>query len=583
MGYIGGRNNQNLSKSSPLPWNKSQELIFNIRSQALEQLLTILSLPEPPEGRPFLWGDEIEYIVLDSISKEITEANKEDHFWRPSISASHTVNELRDAHDKISISCQPEYAMYQIEATPKYPFTGGYNDFLEVKNGLGLKNLKDQMIIRRKEIEAFLDDTEKLFLICSFPRLGTLDSLPEDLPFVNEISKSDAFPDYFINNTYERFPALTKIIYERRGLKSVTLHLDILDDCNGGKIHLDAMGYGMGSCCLQLTMQASSMGEAAMLYDQLGAMAPIILALSAATPIQKGHLVTIDSRWPIIEAMVDDRNEEERLTDAKIHCSRYSAISCWASPDNSCHSNLNDLQLPSDFSDNFEVLEPIIGKNLAKHFAWILHRDPLIIREQISDDDSDFLIMQSANWQSMRLKPPSWNNKDGWRVEFRVMDIQPTEELNAQFCTFVLLVAKALLKKTRSDGLSNVGGGGGAEWRIPMSLHRENMATSTLNDAVINQEFYWPIGDKVEKKSVDYIINDVIIPFLYESWGDAEVPSYVKDTLDMISRRASGILNTPAKIMREFVRQHPSYSGDGVVHPEIQTALLDKIYSYKLI
>lgn len=572
MGYLGDRHKCVPTKTSPLPWSLAQERLLQIRSQALQQLLSVLALPEPQEGRPFLWGDEIEYIVLESIP--LSEDAAEDemaHFWRPCITAAHTVNKLRDAHHQLSISCHPEYAMYQIEATPKHPFQGGHNDFLEVKTGLGLKDLEDQMKLRRKQIEGFLG-SEKLFLLCSFPRLGTLDSLPPDLPFKREISQSDSFPDYFINHTFERYPSLTKTIFERRGRKSVGLDLAVLD--SEEKIHLDAMGYGMGSSCLQLTMQAASREEAAMLYDQLGAMAPIILALSAATPIQKGHLVNIDSRWPIIEAMVDDRNPEERLTDAELHCSRYSAISCWASPDPSC--TLNDFELPSDYSADYEALEPVVGKDLAKHFSWILHRDPLIVRDHVSDDDADFLIMQSANWQSMRLKPPSWGNRDGWRVEFRVMDLQPQENLNAQFCTFVLLVAKALLKRNKQQKC--------VEWRVPMSLHRENLTTSTLNDAAIKHKFYWPTGDKVEKKSADYVINEVIIPFLYESWGEGvEIPSYVQDSLELISLRAKGTLKTPAKLMRDYVFGHPAYRGDGVVLPEIQTGLLDKILSYDLV
>ena len=35
------------------------------------------------------------------------------------------------------------------------------------------------------------------------------------------------------------------------------------------------------------------------LYDQLGALAPILLALTAATPIYKGHLSDVDVRWSV--------------------------------------------------------------------------------------------------------------------------------------------------------------------------------------------------------------------------------------------------------------------------------------------
>ena len=75
---------------------------------------------------------------------------------------------------------------------------------------------------------------------------------------------------------------------------------------------LDAMGLGMGCCCLQVTFQAQSIDEARFLYDQLTPLTPIILALSASSPIWRGYLTDIDCRWNVLCAMVDDRTGEER-------------------------------------------------------------------------------------------------------------------------------------------------------------------------------------------------------------------------------------------------------------------------------
>ena len=55
------------------------------------------------------------------------------------------------------------------------------------------------------------------------------------------------------------------------------------DDGERGKnaledhIYLDAMGFGMGCCCLQLTFQACNINEARILYDQLATMCPIMV------------------------------------------------------------------------------------------------------------------------------------------------------------------------------------------------------------------------------------------------------------------------------------------------------------------
>jgi len=43
-----------------------------------------------------------------------------------------------------------------------------------------------------------------------------------------------------------------------------------------------------------------------------------------------------------------------------------------------------------------------------------------------------FENLQSTNWNSMRFKPPpTLDSEIGWRVEFRIMDIQLTDYENA--------------------------------------------------------------------------------------------------------------------------------------------------------
>lgn len=50
-------------------------------------------------------------------------------------------------------------------------------------------------------------------------------------------------------------------------------------------IHMDAMAFGMGCCCLQTTFQARSMPESRYLFDQLAVLAPIMVCfLSSASP-----------------------------------------------------------------------------------------------------------------------------------------------------------------------------------------------------------------------------------------------------------------------------------------------------------
>jgi glutamate--cysteine ligase catalytic subunit len=48
-------------------------------------------------------------------------------------------------------------------------------------------------------------------------------------------------------------------------------------DWKADTIHMDAMGFGMGCCCLQITFQAPELHQARRLYDQLTVLCPIIV------------------------------------------------------------------------------------------------------------------------------------------------------------------------------------------------------------------------------------------------------------------------------------------------------------------
>ena len=93
-------------------------------------------------------------------------------------------------------------------------------------------------------------------------------------------------------------------------------------------IYMDAMGFGMGCCCMQCTFQARDIDEARSLYDHLAVLCPVFLALTAATPVVRGLLADTDVRWNIVSASVDDRTPDEKKRIAK---SRYDSVSSNAS------------------------------------------------------------------------------------------------------------------------------------------------------------------------------------------------------------------------------------------------------------
>lgn len=122
---------------------------------------------------------------------------------------------------------------------------------------------------------------------------------------------------------HPRFLGLAQSIRERRG-KKVEIKVPIYQDDNTqstvptetepfpGQIYMDAMHYGMGSSCLQLTYETQNVHHARFLYDMFLPWTPIMSVLSASTPILKGLLSDHDFRWEVIEQSVDCRTDAEQ-------------------------------------------------------------------------------------------------------------------------------------------------------------------------------------------------------------------------------------------------------------------------------
>lgn len=191
---------------------------------------------------------------------------------------------------------------------------------------------------RRVIAKDHMEPTEVPVTLTTFPLLGLTDTLKPEYPLHGDKLRSQFLPDE-IANPHIRFPTLAANIRARRGRKveinvpvfrdeatpwpfhDPTVNYDLhkypedADVRNGAakenSIYMDAMAFGMGSCCLQITFQAKNIDEGRKMYDQLSPLGPIMLALTAATPIYKGFLADTDVRWNQISRAVDDRTAEE--------------------------------------------------------------------------------------------------------------------------------------------------------------------------------------------------------------------------------------------------------------------------------
>ncbi|TYZ59726.1 hypothetical protein PybrP1_006638 [[Pythium] brassicae (nom. inval.)] len=399
-----------------------------------------------------------------------------------------------------------------------------------------------------------------------------------------------------------------------------------------GFIHMDCMAFGMGMCCLQVTFQAQNIGESRHLYDHLGVLSPILLALTAATPILKGRLADTDVRWATISAAVDDRTPQElgvapAPTDAdarakyakmagggvkRLPKSRYEGISTYicnhkhgADPHTST-DKYNDVDVPYDEASFATLTAGGVDRLLALHIAHLFIRDPLVIYEQRlhldnTSETDHFENIQSTNWQTVRWKPPpppapasadgAATPHIGWRTEFRSMEIQLTDFENAAFSVFVALLSRVIL--TFDLNLY-----------IPLSRVNENMEAAHRVDAVLDEKFYFrchlappEVGDcgaspcalhedpdRCEPMTIAEIMLGKgtyftgLIPIVYAYLDyiecDDATRKVVSQYLCLIAKRASGELPTAATWMRRFVRAHPDYAHDSVVSSSIAYDLL---------
>jgi glutamate--cysteine ligase catalytic subunit len=277
------------------------------------------------------------------------------------------------------------------------------------------------MRLRRRRLLTSLASDEISPTVTSFPRMGVGKFYDVDLPFDASSSLSEYVPDFVIN-PHPRFGALTRNIRARRGSK-VDIRVPLFHDSQTPEflrledpssipivyarsdpsiklepdtsIHMDCMAFGMGMCSLQVTFQGKDVDESRYMYDQLAILSPIMMAMTAASPIYKGRLSDVDARWNVIAASVDDRTPAERGEVAEDDMqravdpllggggvrrqikSRYDSVSTYiyhCNGEPAClrtFERYNDIICPVDDDTKTLLLDAGIDINLAHHIVCL--------------------------------------------------------------------------------------------------------------------------------------------------------------------------------------------------------------------
>ncbi|KAH8097548.1 glutamate-cysteine ligase [Aureococcus anophagefferens] len=545
-----------LTVGTPLRWPDAVDKLAYVREHGIAQFIEMMKRSDALDrSDELLWGDELEYAVL----------RVHDDFARASLRGPEIRDwliEKEDLHAYRTEGCawMPEYGRWMLEGTPRRPYGGYAADLVRVERNMRL---------RRRRLLSALRDDEICPTLVTFPGFGVGDfceladgTVP---PAGGDVARSATVPDAAIH-PHPRFAALTANIRDRRGDGNVHfapprfVDAETPADAPATIEGLDAMAYGMGCCCLQVTFQARDATEARYCYDQLAALAPVMLALTAAAPAWRGALADSDALG--------------RRRGVKRFC---------------------DVDAPVDAKALETLLAAGIDEALARHVAHLFVRDPLVLFEGMVEELDDavatdhFDNLQSTNWNTVRLKPPVGLNPEGepgWRTEFRPMEVQLTDFENAAFSVFTVLVTRVILAFDLS-------------LYVPLSRVDANMRRAQRRDAVNVEKFYFrrqlaPTENEQNKFNNccggedDDVFEEMTCAEIIDGKGDyfpGLAPlayayldhigcdqgtfARISDYIELVRKKARGEAWTGAKWIREFVTNHPEYARDSVISPKV--------------
>tara|TARA_Y100000991_G_scaffold214056_1_gene200972 strand:- start:410 stop:2050 length:1641 start_codon:yes stop_codon:yes gene_type:complete len=530
-----------------LSWKDTQNYTEYYKTIALKQFVNIYNKYKNNIAKAFYWGYETEYMLVKKCGKD----------FKLNLKGTEIIKKMKNKKNK---NCWlPEYSEWMVEKIADKPFNSK------------IKNIESIEYILNKDLNQInreLKENEYAILLSCFPLLGdnkNIFNLKEKL--FNNYSESELIPDNIINK-HIRFKTLTENIKKRRG-KKVSIKRNIFQDIltDTKEINMDCMAFGMGNCCSQITIQCKNIDQAFYLYDQFAILSPLLLHLSSATPFIKGYLTESQNRWKLIEQAVDDRKNDE-----DINKSRYSSISRFIHKKGQKYNNLNETYN----HDCYDYLKKNgIPENLNKHISHLFLRDPIIMYEKDIEKDinsleneKDFFVnINSSNWNNVRLKPPL-SDKESWKVEIRMLDIQTNNFKNASFIIYILLLARTIIHYNLN-------------FYIPMSYIEDNynnIELNTFDNRFYTNHFWNKNRSNFSPKLIDMgkiinKINNFIRNYISEIKENIDVERYLV-YIENISNQKE---KTDAGKMHDFIINHEEYKNDSKINNNISNELIQSI------
>ncbi|KAK7705045.1 glutamate--cysteine ligase [Botryosphaeria dothidea] len=403
----------------------------------------------------------------------------------------------------------------------------------------------------RSAITACLGPNALPFTITTFPLLGIQSDVSASLTVSAALlvasSHYRAAQHNITTRRWGAIPPITVPLFIDRNTFTSSLPSFIAPSTTGNRANItfnpDEMLLGATQCCIQCTIQAPSAEAALRLHDALSPLGPVMLALSAATPIYRGYLADTDVRWNTLGQLVDDRTEDERrvLGRPLLVCPR---------------AFMGTLRSSSG------------GKG-----EKIKERGALGEEEQADPNvppNVNFQLMHNGFFPHVKLKHPTGKG-EGWRVEFRPMEVQLSDFENAAYVMFVVLVARAMERF-------------GVDYRVPLGRVWENFDRAHPRDAVRWQRFWWAVEDDGAggRKSPEGLMNGVggkqnvalltVDEIINGCQSFRGIMALVRDYM-----KEEGFTSKEREQLQPYLDLSPEYAGDSQISDGICFDLLQKI------
>jgi glutamate--cysteine ligase catalytic subunit len=257
-----------INDALPLTWAEMKKNFPYFRQRAYRDFLYIFNKFKSLDNYPFKWGDEVEFTLLrfDHKAKKCQLLLKSRQFFDEFLKSDLYLSNERYKQ----VEFHQEYTAYMLETISSMP-----ND-AELSS---LCKLEEHMRLRREIMGKFVSGDEFAMSLCCFPQLGCarFTHPSHELRPAHSFTQSYFYPQEAIYpNLF--FEAATRNINSRRGRRPI-VHVPIYVDertprpfvedlakygldekeikefSKPDQIYMDAGGFGMGCCSLQITFQ----------------------------------------------------------------------------------------------------------------------------------------------------------------------------------------------------------------------------------------------------------------------------------------------------------------------------------------